>query len=183
MAATAAAGPVGPAGHGTTPRRPKRGPLLSGTKIADYTEKCPRWIEIKGSTIPGAGRGAFAATDLPKGVYLGEYAGKLYDYDWAMKNLPDDTYFFEVGQRRSERFPRKIIDAQDEAFANWTRFMNCSTAKTANILGYTVGHHVEFYARHDIPAGTELLYYYGLEYARSLGVVPEHRKRKRERED
>lgn len=155
------------------PRRSRYGDVVPGTTYADYTQRCPLWIEIKPSTIPNAGLGAFATMALPKRAYLGEYLGDILDYDMAMNpdNMLDDAYFMQVGQHGGMRFPLKIIDAKSLASSNWTRFINCAASPRAgNVKAYMVGHHVEFLAACPISKGDELFFYYGRDYARTLGL-------------
>ena len=137
----------------------------------------PPFIKIDDSLIEGAGQGAFAAEDLPKGAYLGSYRGKfLADWDKAM-TVSDEasTYYFTVGGHSSER-PRAILDAADPKNSNWTRCMNCAASrKEENIRPRSFGYAIEFYTRRPVAKGEELLYYYGDDYAETIGIS---RKRK-----
>ena len=63
------------------------------------------------------------------------------------------------------------IDGKDEWYGNWMRYVNCSRSnKEENLVSFQ--YHGEIYYRvyKDILPGTELLIWYGDEYAKELGI-------------
>ena len=160
------------------PIRPKHGPRIPGVSAIEYDKQYPGFVEIKESTI--AGSGAFAAAAIPKGSFLGIYKGERLPYEvvYDEEGKRNSAYYFATGDSKG-RFPLSIVDAADLAQSNWTRFMNCAdSSKTENVKAYSVADRVEFYAKCNLKPGEELLFYYGREYAKTLGIVF-NRKRKR----
>lgn len=141
----------------------------------EYIDIC-KWIHpdvyISYSTIPNAGLGVFAKRDIKPGTFLGEYLGEIKDRDDTTK----DDYSFNYNKHH-------VISALDINKSNYTRFMNCAYdydsenvycinmitdyiyANTKNLRDRKF-----FYAQKLIKTDTELLYYYGDEYANGLGI-------------
>lgn len=118
-----------------------------------------RYIKIKRSRIPGAGKGVFARRDIPADTFLGIYRGERltptqYETRYPKKQA---VYIMKLG--------RYYVDARDEGKSNWTRFVNASDNPDhplqANCMFFTGGH---LRSIKDIPKGTELLVPYGNEY-------------------
>ena len=144
----------------------------------------PKFVKIKNSPIHG--KGVFALKIIKKGTFLGHYMGEIY------KEYKVGPYIFhshvtnEKGERDLEKVEMFSIDASDIKKSNWTRYMNCSTnrenenvmasrlnnkeiyeinGKKTSVEGYIV-----FYAGRDIKKGEELLYNYGDDYMKLMGV-------------
>ena len=64
------------------------------------------------------------------------------------------------------------IDGKDERYGNWMRYVNCSRSENEENL-FAFQYHGEIYYRvyKDILPGTELLVWYGDEYAKDLGIT------------
>ncbi len=117
--------------------------------------KPPAYIDIKQSTIPGSGKGAFANCDIPKGVTIGQYLGKIYKGN-DMDNATGDYLFYVSGK------PPKIIDGKTRKYSSWVRYVN-SPQKWAdgNAYFYQYGGHIFIKTKKVIPAGQEIFAYYG----------------------
>lgn len=77
--------------------------------------------------------------------------------------------------------PSHYIDAKNEAKSNWMRFVNCARdEKEQNLVAFQYLGQIYYRSFKPIPAGTELLVYYGKDYARDLGIerlFPDESKR------
>lgn len=125
-----------------------------------FADFAARGVRVARSTVPAAGRGVFAAVDLPARRLLGVYRGvKLsaseYDAAFASAERPP-TYVLQVS-------PRVYVDAADPAARNWTALINDprGTGATANVE-FTAGGHIK--TLRAIAAGEELLIDYGAAY-------------------
>lgn len=121
------------------------------------TEPTLPWHIVKQSTLHG--NGVFAARDIPAGAHILEYAGKRITPEKA-DDLhpvnPDDpfhTFFFALSSG-------KVIDGGDKG--NDARWINHSCGPNCEAQENTSGKRVYIVALHDIEAGTELFYDYGL---------------------
>lgn len=118
-------------------------------------------IEIR--EVKGKGRGAFATRDIPAGVVIGRYTGKLLTWEDAAKS--DPSYYMEYFGLSGE--DGLIVDGKDERKSSWTRFINHSKRK-ANCLAVHIdpmipmGPYIE--TTRPISAGQEILFDYGGEY-------------------
>lgn len=120
--------------------------------------KPPSYITIKQSTIPGSGKGAFANCDIPKGVTIGEYLGKIYTGD-AMDYTTGD-YLFYVGGKNA-----KVIDGKTRKYSSWVRYINSPQKwSDGNAYFYQYGGGIFIKTKKVIPAGQEIFAYYGDAY-------------------
>lgn len=120
----------------------------------------PSYIDIRQSTIKGAQKGAFANCDIPKGTVMGEYLGKIY----KGKDMEKATgeYLFSVLKNGKEV---AIIDAKHRKYSSWVRFVNTpQTQRGGNAHFFQYGGRIFIKASKDIPAGQEILSYYGDNY-------------------
>ena len=135
------------------------------------------WLECKKSNIPNAGLGIFTKVDIPKGTFLGDYVCEI------KKGKPppnkDDPYCFGAVPGDINTY-RTGLDVNK---SNWSRYMNCSSSyknenvivssflkskikyKTKNGKIMNLCDKIFFWARRDIKAGEELMYYYSHGYA------------------
>ena len=129
-------------------------------------EPVPDGVDVKPSLIPGAGLGAFATKDILPGTFLGHYMGLLMTEEESEQHPGTDAYFMQCQVGKSVM----IIDAFPLEHASWTRFINCSrTRQQENVHPRDCGNGiVKIYSCKHIRAGTELLFYYGPAYAKSL---------------
>lgn len=115
--------------------------------------KFPYKFVIKKTT--GKGLGVFAIDFIPKGVYIGEYAGRVVDMDTQGK------FVFQI----RENTPSKVIVTTVDAgyFGNFTRFFNHScepNLEVRAIRGDYIIPHIGFFTIQDIRPNEELCFRY-----------------------
>jgi hypothetical protein len=122
-------------------------------------------ILIAPSNIKEAGYGAYALEEIPKGArgfYKGiPRRGKDVNpyYSWTVKTFDDD------GDQDARDLPLYYVDAEDEKFANWTRYVNCGpTAKSNNMEPDQHFGTFWYVATRTIKALSELFIDYGIRY-------------------
>lgn len=124
----------------------------------------PDYIEIKDSTIQGAGKGAFATCDIPKGVTIGEYVGKVFTGKKMDKT--SGYYLFDVNDGDKVI---KIIDGKFKKYSSWVRYVNTpQTAHGGNAEFYQNNKRIFIRSTRPIPAGQEIFAYYGDSYVNEL---------------
>src|SRR5690606_24290089 len=115
------------------------------------------WHIVRASTLHGTG--VFAARDIPADTRIFAYAGRRLtseqvDARWPVN--PDDpyhTFYFSLSCGL-------VIDGGQRG--NDARWINHSCAPNCEARENDAGTRVAIHALRDIPAGTELLYDYGL---------------------
>jgi SET domain-containing protein len=114
-------------------------------------------LEIKQSTIPGAGDGVFTLRNIPKGEYLMQYLGREVD---ARNGEVGGDYHLEYSRN-------KLVDASSPT-CGVGRFLNDGLSKKANNCMFTKRDGRPWVrAIKNIPAGSELLLSYGVAYWRT----------------
>ena len=67
--------------------------------------------------------------------------------------------------------PDHYIDAQDETLSSWPRYVNCARYETEqNVAAYQYLGNIYYRSYKLIKAGSELLVWYGEDYAQELGI-------------
>ena len=127
--------------------------------IEEILSKNPKFITIRKSNIPNAGRGAFTNVNIEENTYLGQYKGTVTSY------YPNQysKYIFQTTLNNNTIY----IDAINKINSNWTRYMNSSNDnETLNVTaeGKKDGC-IYFYTSKNVKRGDELLYYYGDDYS------------------
>lgn len=129
-------------------------------------------LEIKESTRPGAGLGAFATQDIPAGIDLGRYYGVIVN-----KEPEDPTYAWRVESDHKDILGRpyhveRHVDAKSITENNPLRYVNSPVGKDENWLINT-GHKqkgsarrgcMHYYTKRKIEKGEELFVDYGEKY-------------------
>jgi hypothetical protein len=129
-------------------------------KYSSIGSKPPSYIEIKESTIPKAGQGAFATVDIPTQTTIGEYLGKIYNGK-EMENARG-AYLFSVRVKDKEI---KIIDGKSKSNSSWVRFVNSPLKyEDGNAHFYQYDQRIFIKTRKPIKKGEEIFAYYGDEY-------------------
>ncbi|MGB3005200.1 MAG: SET domain-containing protein [Chitinophagaceae bacterium] len=136
-------------------------------------------IEIRDSTLPGAGNGLFAREFIPRGTRIVEYKGKITTWKEVDHDDGDNGYIYYVKRHH-------VIDARNQKtamarYANDARGISRVKGISNNSTYVEVGLKVYIESRKDIPAGEEILVEYGKEYwdvIRHNIKVEELRKRK-----
>ena len=132
-------------------------------------KKIPSFLELKESSIPGAGLGIFATIRIKQKSYLGTYEGEYTE--GLINQYPESQYRWIIPAYDKNGYsecPARIIgsvDAWDLKYANWTRYVNGSrTSQDANVIDKYYQGTVEYWSCHTIHPGEELIIYYGDEY-------------------
>ncbi|XP_057300026.1 zinc finger protein 431-like [Hydractinia symbiolongicarpus] len=128
----------------------------------------PDGLEINESFIPGAGLGIITTQKFESGTRFGPYQGKKVRPDIPRDDV-DTSYMWEIMRDGKIVY---YVNGKDENYGNWMRYINCSrTEQEQNLIAFQ--YHGEIYYRlyKDVAAGTELLVWYGDDYARDLGIA------------
>ena len=128
------------------------------SKLKSVQEK---YLVIKKSNFKGAGQGAFAKIDIPKGTRLGYYRGKeLSPKEYA--KLKDSSYAWKIDG------PVRYIDAKPIKTNNKLRFINGykgkSQKKYENVESYQYRRQIWYRTIKKVKKGDELIIDYGEEY-------------------
>lgn len=120
-----------------------------------------KYLLVKESTLPGAGRGLFTKTDIAVGTRIVEYKGRIttwkeakHDVDNGYLYVVDDHYVIDAG-KATKALARYANDASGLVRVKGIR----NNAKYVNDDGK-----VYIEAVREIPAGGEILVRYGKEY-------------------
>lgn len=137
-------------------------------------EAIPNFIEIKESGIKGAGFGAFATKPIKKGTRF-RYIGKWLTPEEYEKKRSYKAYVWEVYEELSnKKLSDNVIgyvDSGNKRHSNWTRYVNCCRNKKEENMKHKQRKNKVFYvAKRDIPAGEEILIWYGPGYGEQLGI-------------
>ncbi len=115
-------------------------------------------IIVKKSTIPGAGKGVFAATRIPKGERIVQYKGKLISKELSEKRAEKhrkkkEVWIFQLNE---------YYDIDGSRGGNEARFINHSHDPNCEPVNYD-DEEVWIEAIRDIEKGEELFYDYGFD--------------------
>ena len=118
-------------------------------------------LEVKESTIPGAGKGLFTKIFIPKGTRIVEYKGRLTTWK-EVENDYKNGYIYSINTK-------DVIDAKTfkKALGRYANDANGSGRKKglSNNSEYVAdGLKVYIEAVKNIPSGSEILVAYGKEY-------------------
>lgn len=124
-----------------------------------------KYLKIKASTIPEAGKGLFTLVDLPKGAVIIEYIGRRTT--WAdVENDADNGYIYFIDEQN-------IIDASKD-LKSLGRYANDAAGLTRvkglknNAEYYEEDNCVFIKAKAHIPAGSEIFVSYGRDYWKQI---------------
>ena len=181
--------------HGDCPIHGPLKPLDSAgqdqASLAHTPLPVPAPLTVKPSSIPGAGLGVFTNQFIPKRVRVGPYEGRRVD-KLGLEDLKDNAYAWEVSARttllvcskfspfkegflnsqiRHEDEVEGAIDASDPTHSNWLRFVNSARSEDEqNMMAFQYQGEIYYRTFKDIYPGTELLVWYGDQYANDLGI-------------
>ncbi|HYO21776.1 MAG TPA: SET domain-containing protein-lysine N-methyltransferase [Flavisolibacter sp.] len=118
-------------------------------------------LEIKESTIPGAGKGLFTKTAISKGTKIVEYKGTITTWN-AVRRDATNAYIYYVK-------PNYVIDARDHPkslarYVNDAKGLVKTKGRTNNAKFSKDGLRVFVVAIKDIEAGEEIFVEYGKGY-------------------
>ncbi|KAK3889349.1 hypothetical protein Pcinc_006666 [Petrolisthes cinctipes] len=139
----------------------------SVSKRAYYTTPYP--LTIGPSKIKSAGLGVWTDADLPKYLLFGPYQGNIISkvpsgkesgYAWKLRGVGSGVY---------------SVDALNTAVSNWMRYVNCPrTHSETNLAAFQYKANIYYKTLTNIKRGTELMVWYGDDYAQELGVSLEN---------
>ncbi|XP_053393934.1 uncharacterized protein LOC123525313 [Mercenaria mercenaria] len=129
----------------------------------------PDGFEIKMSTIPNAGLGAFTNIYIEQDTMFGPYKGT---FDEDTESAEDSGYSWKIDTREGEdRADIVWVDAKDIALSNWLRYVDTPiNAATENIVAVQHKGEIFYQAFKSIQPGTELFVWYGETYGEFLGI-------------
>ena len=118
-------------------------------------------LEIKPSSIPGAGNGLFTKVLIPKGTRIVEYKGTVTTWD-VVKDDPTNAYIYFLK-------PNHVIDARHHPkmlarYVNDAKGLVRNKSRTNNAQFTNDGLHVYIVATRNIEPGEEILVEYGQKY-------------------
>lgn len=121
-----------------------------------------KYLVVKDSTLPNAGRGLFTTRFIPKGTRIVEYKGRVSSWKDAAHNDGNNGYLYYINRNF-------VIDAKPYKkalgrFANDARGLERLNGTKNNCEYVEDGKRVFIEARRDIPAGSEIFVDYGKEY-------------------
>jgi SET domain-containing protein len=123
-----------------------------------------KYLTVKKSTLPGAGKGLFTKIFIPKGTRIVEYKGRITTW----KDVEDEE---SKGENKYIYYVKRnyVIDAQPykkalAKYANDARGLIRVKGIYNNAEYNEEGLRVYIEAKKDIPAGAEILVDYGKEY-------------------
>lgn len=130
-------------------------------------------FKVQQSTIPNAGMGLFAGTNLAKSTYLFDYEGEVLNEENYFARYPrgDGRYVAQVDTGFFSLLGSQpvYIDGIDPEKSNVARYMNSASGGKANVywkkqkFGAQAGA-MHFYSSREIQKGDELIFDYGDSY-------------------
>lgn len=124
-----------------------------------YLEK---YLEIKRSKIPGAGKGLFTKVAIQKGTRIVEYKGRIEKWSKVKHEDGYNGYLLQVNQRIAiNALPYKKALGR---FANDALGLHRITGLTNNAEYILEGNRCFIHTKRDIQKGEEILVSYGREY-------------------
>ncbi len=126
-------------------------------------ENWTRWLQVKPSIIPDAGRGLFASKNIPARTIIGRYDGRILTTLRDVYALRDDQYVFAVTSR-----DRRPLWIDGNVRSNYLRFVNGARSRSqqqhVNTEAYQYASVLRFRSTRLITAGEELILDYGPDY-------------------
>ena len=125
-------------------------------------ELLDKQLEVKRSTIPGAGKGLFTKKKIEKGRYITEYTGTISTWKEVNHENGSNLYIYYVNRNH-------VIDASKHTksvarYANDAKGIQRPKGFRNNAQYVTENGRVFIQALVDINAGEEILVSYGKEY-------------------
>lgn len=121
-----------------------------------------KYLKVKRSTLPGAGKGLFTTKFIPKGTRIIEYKGKISSWKDADHQNGGNGYIYYVKRYHViDALPRPKALAR---YANDARGMTKIKGITNNSDYVEDGLRVFIESKKDIPANSEIFVAYGKEY-------------------
>jgi len=127
-----------------------------------------KYLQVKTSKIPGAGKGLFTKEFIEKGSCIVEYKGRITTWKDVLEGKHFNGYVYFINRNH-------VIDAMRRKTAV-ARYANDAKghSKTKGVLNNAVfvveNKRVFIYAKKDIPKGAEILVSYGNEYWKEVAA-------------
>lgn len=119
-------------------------------------------LEVKDSSLPGAGKGLFAAAFIPRNTLIVEYKGKITTWKEVDDNDGNNGYIYYVTRNHvidAATYPKALA-----RYANDARGIQRVKGISNNSEYVEEGLKVFIKSKKDIQAGEEILVEYGKEY-------------------
>ncbi|KAH3834424.1 histone-lysine N-methyltransferase PRDM9-like [Dreissena polymorpha] len=125
----------------------------------------PDDLEIKTSTIVGAGLGVFSKVGLESRIMFGPYDGTI------ITENPKSGYCWQIYK---DGKAIHYVNAQDKTTSNWMRYVNFAMKEAdKNLVAFQYKGGIYYCTFKPLSSGEELLMWYGDECARELGLSRE----------
>jgi SET domain-containing protein len=124
--------------------------------------KLPPIVELRNSSIEGAGIGVFATQSIEKDVVIGDYTGMEVDPE-----TEGDYVLLIQGYDENGKEVLRCIDAQDKDHSGWPRYLNSvrrGDGLKKNCKFFINRDKISVKTTKDILSGEELLVDYGPDY-------------------
>ena len=135
----------------------------------------PDLVVVGPSTIKDAGRGVFnkSPRTIPVGTLFGPYKGEMVspaDYERKSKS----GYAWQLRDPQKTRVVGYVDPGFDpDPAVDWLSIVNSANrAQDQNVLAVQLKGQIMYSVCRPIPPGTELLTYYGDDYARAMNIDP-----------
>ena len=127
----------------------------------------------------------FANEFIPRGVRFGPYEGKrvpktdlnerdtsyMWEVSFTFKKYVNDYVFCDSFKIKPNDDDSYYIDGRSEDDSNWLRFVNCArTEEEQNLVAFQYHGNIYYRSFKHIYPGKELFVWYGVQYARDLGI-------------
>lgn len=121
-----------------------------------------KYLRVKRSVIPNAGKGLFTTKPIPRGTRIVEYKGKITTWKEVDHKAGTNPYIFYV--KRNHVIDARSYKKAKARFANDARGLKRIKGIVNNASYIEDGLRVFIEAKRNIPAGAEILVDYGKEY-------------------
>lgn len=121
-----------------------------------------KYLWVKKSTLPGAGKGLFTKKSIPRGSKIAEYKGKIRKWKDVKDSEADNPYIMYV--TRNHIIDAGVIANSKAKFANDAQGLNKVKGTRNNSIYIKEGLRIYIESTKDIPAGSEIFVGYGKEY-------------------
>ncbi|CAK1553221.1 unnamed protein product [Leptosia nina] len=109
-----------------------------------------------------AGLGVFAKSPIPSDARFGPYRGRISE-------SAGSNYCWQLYDKHNK--PTHVVDASDANNSNWMRYVNCSRHRSEqNLVAFQYQGQMYYRTIKLIPPHTELLVFYGVQFAVKLGI-------------
>ncbi|XP_019622237.1 PREDICTED: histone-lysine N-methyltransferase PRDM9-like [Branchiostoma belcheri] len=125
----------------------------------------PDHLSVRPSKIRGAGDGVWLdGQAMAKNLVFGPYDGKITGPEIGLTT----GYAWQISKNDKVKY---YIDATDVTKSSWMRYVNCArNEEEQNMVAFQYYRNIYYRTYKPVPPGTELLVWYGNEYAKELGI-------------